>query len=92
MSVRVYIPTPLRTLTDNRGELTIDAKSVKELIDQLESTYRGMRGRLRDEDGAIRHFINVFVNDEDIRYLQGTDTSLKPGDHVSIVPAVAGGC
>ncbi|HTX54327.1 MAG TPA: MoaD/ThiS family protein [Candidatus Baltobacteraceae bacterium] len=87
----MYIPTPLRTLTDNRGELAIEAGTVRELIDHLETTYRGMQGRLRDEQGAVRHFVNVYVNDEDIRFLQGPDTPLKPGDQVAIVPAVAGG-
>jgi sulfur-carrier protein len=91
MSVQVYIPTPLRTLTDNRGELAIEAGTVRELIDHLEATYRGMQGRLRDEQGAVRHFVNVYVNDEDIRFLQGPDTPLKAGDQVAIVPAVAGG-
>ncbi len=91
MSVVVLIPTPLRTLTDNRGELAIEAATVKELIDRIEETYRGMQGRLRDEEGALRHFVNVYVNDEDIRFLSGPDTPLKPGDQVAIVPAVAGG-
>ncbi len=91
MSVVVRIPTPLRTLTDNRGELDIEAGTVKELIDRIEETYRGMQGRLRDEQGALRHFVNVYVNDEDIRFLNGPDTPLKPGDQVAIVPAVAGG-
>jgi molybdopterin synthase sulfur carrier subunit len=91
MSVVVRIPTPLRALTAGQGELTFDAASVKELIDRLEQSHRGMRERLCEEDGAVRRFINVYVNEEDIRFLQGTDTALKPGDEVSIVPALAGG-
>jgi sulfur-carrier protein len=91
MSVLVRIPTPLRTLTDNRGELTIEAATVKELLDRIEGQYRGMQGRLRDEQGALRHFINLYVNDEDVRFLNGPDTPLKAGDEVAIVPAVAGG-
>ena len=91
MSVLVRIPTPLRTLTDNRGELQIEARTIKELLDRIEHEYRGMQGRLRDEQGDLRHFINLYVNDEDIRFLQGPETVLKPGDQVSIVPAVAGG-
>jgi molybdopterin synthase sulfur carrier subunit len=91
MSVLVRIPTPLRAITKGQGELKADAASVKELIDQLDQEYAGLRARLCDDDGTIRRFINVYVNEEDIRFLQGQATLLKAGDEVSIVPAIAGG-
>jgi sulfur-carrier protein len=91
MSVLVRIPTPLRAITKGQGELKADAASVKELIDQLDQEYSGLRARLCEDDGNIRRFINVYVNEEDIRFLQGPATPLKSGDEVSIVPAIAGG-
>jgi molybdopterin synthase sulfur carrier subunit len=91
MSVLVRIPTPLRAITKGQGELQTEAASVKELIDQLDQEYAGLRARLCEDDGNIRRFINVYVNEEDIRFLQGPATSLKAGDEVSIVPAIAGG-
>jgi sulfur-carrier protein len=91
MSVLVRIPTPLRAITKGQGELKADAASIKELIDRLDQEYSGLRERLCEEDGNIRRFINVYVNEEDIRFLQGPATPLKEGDEVSIVPAIAGG-
>ncbi len=91
MSVLVRIPTPLRALTEGQGELKIEAASVKDLIRRLDERHAGLRERLCEEGGAVRRFINIYVNEEDIRFLQGTDTALKPGDQVSIVPAIAGG-
>jgi sulfur-carrier protein len=91
MSVLVRIPTPLRAITKGQGELKADAASIKELIDRLDQEYPGLRERLCEEDGNIRRFINVYVNEEDIRFLQGPATTLKEGDEVSIVPAIAGG-
>ncbi|HSB78165.1 MAG TPA: MoaD/ThiS family protein [Candidatus Methylomirabilis sp.] len=91
MSVLVRIPTPLRAITKGQGELKAEAVSVKELIDRLDQEYSGLRTRLCEDDGNIRRFINVYVNEEDIRFLQGTATPLKAGDEVSIVPAIAGG-
>lgn len=91
MSVTVRIPTPLRSLTGGQGEVQAAAGSVKELIDVLEGKYQGLRDRLCDERGQLRRFINVYVNEEDIRFLQGAQTPLKAGDQVSIVPAIAGG-
>jgi len=90
MSVLVRIPTPLRTLTKGQSEVQVEGKSVHEIIENLESQYQGLKERLCDGKD-IRRFINVYVNDEDIRFLQGTATPLKPGDQVSIVPAIAGG-
>jgi molybdopterin synthase sulfur carrier subunit len=91
MSVLVRIPTPLRAITKGQGELQVEAASIKELIDRLDQGYAGLRGRLCEDDGNIRRFINVYVNEEDIRFLKGSETPLKAGDEVSIVPAIAGG-
>jgi molybdopterin synthase sulfur carrier subunit len=91
MSVLVRVPTPLRAVTKGQGELKAEAATVKELIDRLEQDYAGIRARLCEADGNIRRFINIYVNEEDIRFLQGQATPLKAGDQVSIVPAIAGG-
>jgi molybdopterin synthase sulfur carrier subunit len=92
MSIKIRIPTPLQNLTQNKPEVEIEAAgNIKELIDKLEEKYPGIKGRLCDESGALRRFINFFVNDEDIRFLEGINTKLKDGDEVSIVPAIAGG-
>lgn len=91
MSILIRVPTPLRAVTKGQGELTAEATSVQDLIDRLEQDYAGIKARLCEDDGNIRRFINIYVNEEDIRFLQGTATPLKPGDEVSIVPAIAGG-
>ncbi len=90
MSVLVRIPTPLRNLTQGKAEVQEQGGSIQELIENLENKYTGLKERLC-EGQDIRRFINIYVNDEDIRFLQGTATPLKPGDQVSIVPAIAGG-
>ena len=92
MGVTIRVPTPLRKLTEGRAKLDLPAATVGELIEALEADYPSLSERLRDEDGALRHFLNVYVNDEDVRYLQGLETTLSDGDEVSLVPAVAGGC
>jgi len=89
--VTVRIPSPLRTLTGGQGEVTASADTVATLIAALEAAYPGMKDRLCDETGAVRRFVNVYVNDEDIRFLSHQETALKDGDQVSIVPAIAGG-
>jgi molybdopterin synthase sulfur carrier subunit len=91
MSVTVRIPTPLRKLTGGSDEVAVEAGNVGELIDNLEAAYAGLKERLCDEAGEIRRFVNVYVNDEDVRFLEGRATALKDGDEVSIVPAIAGG-
>jgi molybdopterin converting factor small subunit len=91
MSVQVLIPTPLQVHTDNQATVSVEAGSVAELIQVLEESFPGVRGRLRDEKGALRRFLNYYVNSEDIRFLDNEATLLKAGDEVSIVPAVAGG-
>jgi len=89
--VNVRIPTPLRKLTGGQGEVTIIAENVTTLIDALETAYPGLKERLCDEQGEVRRFINIYINQEDIRFQQGAQTALKSGDDVSIVPAIAGG-
>jgi molybdopterin synthase sulfur carrier subunit len=91
MSVRVRIPTPLRAATDGAAELSLEAATVLGLIEDLETRYPGIRGRLRDDSGDMRRFINLYVNGEDVRFRDGLQTGLKAGDELSIVPAVAGG-
>lgn len=91
MSVHVLIPTPLQVHTDNQATVSVEATSVAELITTLEETFPGVRGRIRDDQGKLRRFLNFYVNSEDIRFLDHEATPLKAGDEVSIVPAVAGG-
>ncbi|MBI1893242.1 MAG: MoaD/ThiS family protein [Candidatus Rokubacteria bacterium] len=91
MPVRVRIPTPLRTITKGAAEVSAKGTDVRELIEDLERQFPGLRERIVDEGGEIRRFINVFMNDEDIRFLKGKETSLKDGDEISIVPAIAAG-
>jgi molybdopterin synthase sulfur carrier subunit len=91
MDVLVRIPTPLRAMTKGAAEVKVTADTVSGLIDGLERLYPGMRERLVEESGELRRFINIYVNQEDIRFLQGEKTALKQGDEVSIVPAIAGG-
>jgi sulfur-carrier protein len=91
MPVSVLIPTPLRKMTNDQDTVQIEAASVADLVAALEEKFPGIGGRLRDESGELRRFINLYVNDEDIRFLKGKDTPLADGDSVSIVPAIAGG-
>jgi molybdopterin converting factor small subunit len=90
MSVTVRIPTPLRTLTGGEEQVKASGATVKEVINALEQNHPGMRERLLDEKG-VRRFINIYVGDEDIRFLDGLDTKLEDGQELSIVPAIAGG-
>jgi len=91
MVVQVLIPTPLQKYTADKASVSLEAKSVADLIDAMEIAFPGIRTRLCDENGKIRRFLNFYVNSEDIRFLENETTSLNPGDEVSIVPAVAGG-
>jgi molybdopterin synthase sulfur carrier subunit len=91
MAVKVRIPTPLQKLTRDQAEIQVAAKNVKELLDNLEKQYPGIKGRLCDDSGKVRRFVNIYLNEEDIRFLQQESTTLKDGDEVSIVPAIAGG-
>lgn len=87
----VRIPTPLRKLTADQDEVTVSASNVSDLIETMESQYPGIKDRLCDESGNVRRFINLYVNNEDIRFLDGKETQLNEGDVVSIIPAIAGG-
>jgi molybdopterin synthase sulfur carrier subunit len=91
MAVKVLIPTPLRNLTNNQADVSAEGNSVLELIENLGKSYPGLKDRLCDENGKIRRFVNIYLNEEDIRFLQGEATTLKSGDQISIVPAIAGG-
>ena len=91
MAVRVLIPTPLQRLTQNQAEVTVEGDDIREVISNLEAQFPGVKARLCDENGALRRFVNIYINEEDIRFLKGESTSLKDGDEVSIVPAIAGG-
>ena len=91
MSVTVRIPTPLRKLTNELDVVSGDGGTLASCIESLERQYPGLKERLCDEAGELRRFVNVYVNGEDIRFLDGMATALKAGDEVSIVPAVAGG-
>ncbi len=91
MPVLVRIPTPLRSLTKGSAEVEASASNVGDLVDHLEGQFPGIKERLIDGSGDFRRFINVYVNQEDIRFLQGKATALKEGDEVSFVPALAGG-
>ncbi len=91
MAVKVIIPTPLQKLTNNQTDVEASGSNIRELIDDLEKNFPGLRERICDETGKIRRFINIYVNEEDVRFLKQDNTSLKDGDEVSIIPAIAGG-
>jgi len=91
MTIPVRIPTPLRKLTLNQEVVEADGATIRELIESLERTYPGLKDRICDEQDQIRRFVNVFLNDEDVRFLNESETQVKLGDEVIIVPAIAGG-
>ena len=91
MPKKVRIPTPLRKLTNNEELVEINASTVGEAIVELQSRYPGIQERLMDENGEVRRFVNVYVNEEDIRFLKNKQTPLADGDEISIIPAIAGG-
>lgn len=91
MPVMVRIPTPLRSVTKGNAQVEAKGDSVDQVLADLERQFPGLRERLVDETGTLRRFINIYVNQEDIRFLQSGATALKDGDEVSIVPAIAGG-
>ena len=91
MAVHVYIPTPFRRATENEARVELDVPDVKALLDALEGRYTGLRSLVRNEAGEVHHHVNVYVNGEEIGSLQGQATRLRPGDEVSIIPALAGG-
>ncbi|MBA2725868.1 MAG: MoaD/ThiS family protein [Actinobacteria bacterium] len=91
MSISVRIPTQLRSLTSGDSEVTTSGGSIGEVVASLEVSYPGIRERLLDDSGAIRRFVNLYLNDEDVRFLQGVETPVPDGATLSIIPAVAGG-
>jgi molybdopterin synthase sulfur carrier subunit len=91
MAIKVRIPTPLQKLTANQGEISASGLTLKEVLADLEKQFPGMKERLYDDKGGLRRFINFYVNNEDVRFMNGETTALKDGDEVSIVPAIAGG-
>lgn len=91
MSVRVRIPTPLRRYTGGSEEVGVEGTTVGLVVESLESRYPGIKERLCDDQGRVRRFVNLYINGDDIRFLNSLDTPVKDGDEVSIVPAIAGG-
>ncbi|WP_037573707.1 ubiquitin-like small modifier protein 1 [Phaeacidiphilus oryzae] len=92
MSVTVRIPTILRTYTGGAAEVAAEGKTLAEVLDALEADHTGIRARILDDQGKLRRFVNVYVNDDDVRFAEGLDTAVADGGNVSIIPAVAGGC
>jgi molybdopterin synthase sulfur carrier subunit len=91
MPKKVRIPTPLRKLTNNEELVEVNAATIGAAIEELQARFPGIAERLVDEKGEVRRFVNVYVNEEDIRFLQNRETPLKDGDEISIIPAIAGG-
>lgn len=92
MAVKVLIPTPLRNLTGDSAEVEVEVGDISSMIAALEAKHPGLKDRLCDENGKLRRFVNVYINEEDIRFMDGENTKIAEGDQVSIVPAIAGGC
>ena len=91
MSVSVRIPTILRTYTNGESEVKADGSTLAEVLESLDGSYPGIKGRILDEQGSIRRFVNVYVGNDDVRFLEALDTSTPDGAQVSVIPAVAGG-
>ena len=91
MANNVRIPTPLRKLTNEQELVQVDGANIEEILNNLEKNYPGLKERICDENGNVRRFVNIFLNDEDIRFLEEKGTAVKEGDEISIVPAIAGG-
>lgn len=91
MSIMVRIPTPLRRVTNGQDKVSVTGASVNEIIVDLDNQFPGLKERLCDEQGDLRNFVNIYVNGEDVRFLEGVNSATAEGDEISIVPAVAGG-
>lgn len=91
MTIMVRIPAPLRRITGDQDKVDVEGETLSAVLAELETRFPGIRERVVDESGTLRHFVNVYVNGEDVQFLQGLETAIKTGDEVSIVPAVAGG-
>tara|TARA_B100001245_G_C22614890_1_gene303682 strand:- start:53 stop:334 length:282 start_codon:yes stop_codon:yes gene_type:complete len=91
MAVTVRIPAPLRKVTNDKDRVEVDAENLADMVQAMEEQYPGIKERLLDEAGELRHFVNIYVNGEDVQFLDGLETAISESDEVSIVPAVAGG-
>lgn len=91
MSVKVRIPTPLRKLTKDQAEVEATGSTIRDVVDDLDKQFPGFKERMCDDQGELRRFVNVYVGEEDIRFLKGLETEIPSGELVSIIPAVAGG-
>ena len=91
MATIVRIPTPLRRVTNGQDKVDAEGATLREIIESMESQFPGIKARICDDDGNLRNFVNVFVNGEDVRFMDGVDSATSDGDEISIVPAVAGG-
>ena len=91
MSIVVRIPTPLRKMTNGQAKVEVDSDVLGDLVDKLNSEFPGFKDRLVDEEGELRYFVNIYLNGEDVRFMDGLKTATADGDEISIVPAVAGG-
>ena len=91
MSVMVRIPTPLRRMTNGKDKVEVESDDLGDLVEKLNSEFPGFKDRLVDEEGELRYFVNIYLNGEDVRFMDGLNTSTSSGDEISIVPAVAGG-
>ena len=92
MSVMVRIPTPLRRMTNGKDKVEVESDNLGDLVEKLNSEFPGFKDRLVDEEGELRYFVNIYLNGEDVRFMDGLNTSTSSGDEISIVPAGAGGC
>ena len=91
MSVMVRIPTPLRRMTNGKDKVEVESNNLGDLVEKLNGEFPGFKDRLIDEEGELRYFVNIYLNGEDVRFMDGLNTSTSSGDEISIVPAVAGG-
>ena len=91
MPAKVRIPTPLRKLTNNEELIEVSAATIGDAINELQTRFPGIKERLLDDTGGVRRFVNVYLNEEDIRFLENQQTKIKDGDEISIIPAIAGG-
>lgn len=91
MAVKVRIPTPLMKLTNNQSEVSAEGGTISDILNDLEGQFSGIKERICEENGSPRRFINIYLNEEDIRFLDGEKTAVKDGDEISIIPAIAGG-
>lgn len=92
MAVKVRIPTPLRKLTNGSDEVAAEGRNIAEVISDLEKNFPGLKERICEQDGKLRRFVNLYLNDEDIRFKNNLETEIKDNDEISIIPAIAGGC